>query len=136
VVQTRNPAHHALRWAARHDAESFLAEELKDRTSPPYPPVVALANILVSGDDEAAVSTEAMRLADWCNALISRHNLPVTLLGPAPCALARIKDRWRWHVLLKGTSEELGKVVRYASGRITSAGAVRVILDRDPVSLL
>ena len=136
VVQTRSPAHHALRWAARHDPESFLAEELKDRTSPPYPPFVALANLVVSGTKEEAVSKEAMRLADWCNSLLRRHNLPVTLLGPAPCALARIKDRWRWHILLKGASEEIGKVVRYASGRITSAGEVRVIIDRDPVSLL
>ena len=136
LVQTRNPNHHAIRRAAKHDPESFLADELKDRTNPPYPPVIALANLVVSGENEPAVSKEALRLADWCASLISRHNLPVTLLGPAPCALARIKDRWRWHVLLKGASEEIGKVVRYASGRITSAGDVRVIIDRDPVSLL
>ena len=136
VVQTRNPGHHALRWAAQHDPESFLAEEMEDRAAPPYPPIVALANLVVSGRDESAVSQEAVRLADWCAGLLARYNLPVTLLGPAPCPLARIKDRWRWHVLLKGASEEVGKVVRYASGRITSAGDVRVIIDRDPVSLL
>jgi primosomal protein N' (replication factor Y) len=136
LVQTRNPNHHAIRWAAKHDPEAFLAEELKDRANPPYPPVVALANLVVSGETEAAVSKEAIRLADWCAALIARHNLPVMLLGPAPCALARIKDRWRWHVLMKGASEEIGKVVRYASGRITSAGDMRVVIDRDPVSLL
>ena len=136
LVQTRTPNHHAIRWAAKHDPESFLAEELKDRANPPYPPVVALANLVVSGETEPAVSKEALRLADWCAALIARHNLPVLLLGPAPCALARIKDRWRWHVLMKGASEEIGKVVRYASGRITSAGDLRVIIDRDPVSLL
>jgi hypothetical protein len=39
-------------------------------------------------------------------------------------------------VLLKGAPEEIGKVVRYAAGRITSAGEIRVIIDRDPVSLL
>jgi primosomal protein N' (replication factor Y) len=136
LVQTRNPGHHALRWAAQHDPDSFLAEEMKDRASPPYPPLVALANLVVSGQDEAAVSKEVLRLADWCRALTERHNLPVTLLGPAPCPLARIKDRWRWHVLLKGAPEEIGKVVRYAAGRITSAGEIRVIIDRDPVSLL
>jgi len=136
LVQTRNPSHHALRWAAQHDTESFLAEEMKDRSSPPYPPVNSLANLVVSGQDEAAVTGEAVRLADWCSGLVARFNLPVVLLGPAPCALARIKDRWRWHILLKGASEEIGKFVRYAAGRITSAGDVRVVIDRDPVSLL
>lgn len=136
LVQTRNPGHHALRWAAKHDTESFLAEEMQDRSSPPYPPLTSLANLVVSGQDEAAVTSEALRLADWSAGLIARYNLPVALLGPAPCALARIKDRWRWHVLLKGAPEEIGKVVRYASSRITSAGDVRVVIDRDPVSLL
>ena len=136
LVQTRNPGHHALRWAAQHDTESFLAEEMGDRTSPPYPPLISLANLVVSGREEAAVTSEAVRLADWCTGLITRYDLPVTLLGPAPCPLARIKERWRWHLLLKGASDEIGKVVRYASGRITSAGDVRVVIDRDPVSLL
>jgi primosomal protein N' len=57
------------------------------------------------------------------------------LLGPAPCALTRIKARWRWHVLLKGAVEEIGRVVRYAAPRLEGRGA-RVVLDRDPVSLL
>jgi primosomal protein N' (replication factor Y) len=136
LVQTRNPTHHALQWAARHDPESFLREEMNDRVAPPYPPVIALANLVISGKEEPAVVAEALRVADWCTGLIARYSLPVTLLGPAPCPLARIKDRWRWHVLLKGVSEEIGKVVRYSAGRITSAGDLRVIIDRDPVSLL
>jgi primosomal protein N' (replication factor Y) len=136
LIQTRRPDHHAVCCAARHDPEAFLAEEMQDRQAPPYPPVVSLANVVVSGQEEAAVSAEAVRVADWCASLVARHELPVTILGPAPCPLARIKDRWRWHLLLKGASEEIGKVVRYSAGRITSAGPIRVIIDRDPVSLL
>lgn len=136
LVQTRNPAHHALVTAAAHDPEAFLKEEMANRESPPYPPVIALANLIISGESEPAVSQEALRVADWIAKLIERHQLPVSILGPAPCPLARIKQRWRWHVVLKGASEEIGKVVRYASSRITSAGEVRVVIDRDPVSLL
>ena len=62
--------------------------------------------------------------------------LPLTVLGPAPCPLVRIKDRWRWHVLLKGPSESLGRVVRYAARRLKREGKTRVVIDRDPVSLL
>jgi hypothetical protein len=71
---------------------------------------------------DGRVSRRAAALADWCIALIERHELPISVLGPAPCPLVRIKDRWRWHVLLKGPSEALGRVVRYAAKKPWVAG--------------
>jgi primosomal protein N' (replication factor Y) len=136
LVQTRSPSHHALVHAAQHDTEGFLQAELALRRAPPYPPVVALANLVVSGSEEAAVGRRAAEVADWCAALVARYALPLEVLGPAPCPLARIKERWRWHVLLKGPSRAIGRVVRYGSRRLTRAGDIRVVIDRDPVSVL
>jgi primosomal protein N' (replication factor Y) len=113
-----------------------MREERALRESPPYPPTTALVNLLVSGAREAEVGRRSAEVAEWCGALIERFALPVELLGPAPCPLARIKDRWRWHVLLKGTPEALGRIVRYAAGRLTGGAGPRVVIDRDPVSLL
>lgn len=136
LVQTRHPNHHALVWARQHDTEGFLIQERKLREEPPYPPVNSLVNLLISGPGEQEVSRRAAVVADWCTALISRHQLPITLLGPAPCPLVRIKDRWRWHVLLKGPSASLGRVARYAARRLRGEGSVRLSIDRDPVTLL
>jgi primosomal protein N' (replication factor Y) (superfamily II helicase) len=136
LVQTRHPTHHAITWAREHDAIGFLHEERRVREDPPYPPATSLVNLLLSGPDEREVGTRAAALADWCTGLIERHDLPVTVLGPAPCPLVRIKDRWRWHVLLKGPSESLGRVVRYAAGHLRREGSTRIVIDRDPVSLL
>lgn len=136
LVQTRNPGHHALVRAARHDTEGFLREELRLRRTPPYPPIVSLVNFIVSGRDEPLVARRAAELGDWCRALVARYGLGLEVLGPAPCPLARIKERWRWHVLLKGPSQTLGRVVRYAARRLARGGEARVVIDRDPVSLL
>ncbi|HUQ14734.1 MAG TPA: primosomal protein N' [Gemmatimonadales bacterium] len=136
VVQTRHPLHHALVRAATHDAEGFLREERDLRRAPPYPPELSLVNLIVSGESEPDTANRAAEVADWCNTLVARHELPVTVLGPAPCPLARIKDRWRWHLLLKGRSEVLGRIVRYAARRLPKEGKTRVVIDRDPVSLL
>ena len=136
LIQTRHPTHHALLWAARHDTEGFLQEEKDQRLSPAYPPAAALVNLIVSGLQEPAVSRHAAALADWCTRLIGKHGLPIAVLGPAPCPLVRLKDRWRWHVLLKGPSEALGRIVRYAARRITRQSSIRLVIDRDPVSLL
>jgi primosomal protein N' (replication factor Y) len=136
LVQTRNPSHHALLWAARHDTEGFLRQEREIRESPPYPPTTSLVNLVYSGPDEREVGRRAAGLADWCTGLIDRYQLSITVLGPAPCPLVRIKDRWRWHVLLKGPSESLGRLVRYAARRLKRDGKIRLVIDRDPVSLL
>jgi len=136
LVQTRQPAHHALVHAAGHDTEGFLARERLDRESPPYPPLTSLVNLIVSGTDEPAVAARAVELADWWAALVDRRTPGVTVLGPAPCPVSRIKGRYRWHLVLKGPSADLGRLVRYASPRIAGGRAVRVAIDRDPVSLL
>ena len=63
----------------------------------------------------------------------------MTLIGPAPCPVQRIKTRWRWHVLLKTEqSGELTRVVRYFLERFTipKTAQLRVTVDRDPVALL
>ncbi len=137
LVQTRQPTHPALEFAARHDAEGFLEAELIARQSPPYPPHVAIANIIISGPDRATVSRRALEVAEWCGRVVAHNALPLSVLGPAPCPIARIKDRWRDHLILKGPPQELGRWVRAAAPQLAAGrGDVRVAVDRDPVSLL
>jgi len=136
VIQTRLPTHHALRHAASHDVEGFLEEERGQRESPAYPPLVSLVNLVVSGPDQAEVAARCAALGDWCAGLAERHQLPVQVLGPAPCPVARIKARWRWHLLLKGPAEALGPLVRAAAPRLGADRRIRIALDRDPVALL
>ncbi len=140
LVQTRTPEHAALAAAAEHDFEGFAEQELLARRSPPYPPHVGLVNVLISGHAEDAVATAAVEVGDWIRELI-RTQAPgvVEVIGPAPAPLARLKRRWRWHVVLRASDRRwLGRVVRYAARRAphTRPSSVRVVFDRDPISLL
>ena len=139
LVQTRAPKHYALEAAGRHDFEGFARRELAERESPPYPPHRALVNVLVSGESEAKVAAAAAELADWLRALVAANAPEAEVVGPAPAPLAKINRRWRWHLILRCEDKRLlGRLLRYASRRApgTKRGAVRVIFDRDPVSLL
>lgn len=137
LVQTRNPDHHALEYAVRHDVEGFLARERRLRESPVYPPFTGLVNIVVSGEDPAVVATRAGEWAEWWTRLLTRRAPEVSLLGPAPCPIARLRRRYRWHLVLKGPPVLLGRLVRYAAPRLGGGrGETRTTLDRDPVSLL
>ena len=63
----------------------------------------------------------------------------MTMIGPAPCPVEKIKNRWRWHVLLKAEHPgELTRVARYFVEKfeVPKTAGLRVTLDRDPVALL
>ena len=138
LIQTRVPSHHAVRCAVAHDYHTFVKEELEGRVNPPYPPNVRLANIVFSGTDSAATANLATDGADWIRSLLKSQTLEdVTIIGPAPCPIERVKTRWRWHVLLKSANPgELTRVGRYFMERFKVPPALRVTLDRDPVALL
>jgi primosomal protein N' (replication factor Y) len=138
IVQTRAPRHHAIVHASHHDVRGFVSEELEERRDPPYPPHVHLANVVVSGPDEHAVARAAGAVADWLRALLAaRPRLGATVLGPAPCPIERVRGRFRWHALLKTAAPgSLTRLVRYAAARAPVPGGVRLVVDRDPVSLL
>lgn len=140
IVQTRMPEAHAVRHALSHDFLGFVREELGARRLPAYPPFVSLANVLVSGVDQAATASACMAAAAWVHELMRRQGLrDLVLVGPAPCPIDRIKDRWRWHFLLKSSQPKLmTRVARYIAERcpVPRDFELRLVVDRDPVSLL
>ncbi|HUQ48497.1 MAG TPA: primosomal protein N' [Gemmatimonadaceae bacterium] len=137
LIQTRVPSHHAVRCAITHDYRTFVREELLGRISPPYPPNVRLANIVFSGTNDRATAALATKGADWIRDLLTHTPGDVTLVGPAPSPIERVKTRWRWHVLLKSAnSAELTRVGRYFMEKFQVPPALRVTFDRDPVALL
>ena len=140
IIQTRVPSHHAVRCAVTHDFERFVAEELPGREDPPYPPTVRLANVVFSGVGEPETVAFALSAGAWFEkALAEIGQGTVRMIGPAPCPVERIKQRWRWHLLLRSTRP--GPLTRLARRFLTtfevpSRGDVRVTFDRDPVALL
>jgi primosomal protein N' (replication factor Y) (superfamily II helicase) len=135
-VQTRAPDHHAIRAAAAHSVSQFAAAELPLRSppNPLYPPRTGLVRFVISHQDNARAAELAERVASWLRRASSeRLDGALTVLGPAPCPLMRLKGKWRWHVLAKSAEPRvLGRVVR-----AWRAKAHRdVTIDRDPVSLL
>ncbi|CAN5848985.1 primosomal protein N' [soil metagenome] len=139
-IQTRSPSHHAVQCAVTHDYHRFVHEELEGRRHPVYPPYVRLANVVLSGTQEEATARLATRTAAWLHKLLAaRPAAGVTVIGPAPCPVERVKNRWRWHVLIKADRpQDLGRVGRYLVERfeVPKQFGLRLTLDRDPVALL
>lgn len=139
-IQTRNPQHHAVRCAVTHDFEAFVREELPARQSPAYPPAVRLTRIVLSATQEAATADLAIAAVDWLRHLAESKQLgSITLVGPAPCPIERIKQRWRWHVVIKASdANDLSRLLTYFARRfpVSAKAQARASIDRDPVTLL
>src|SRR5260221_5706666 len=140
LIQTRTPSHHAVRCAVTHDYHRFVEQELAGRHDPPYPPDVRLANVVVSGTQEEATATFAATAAAWMRDLLAaKPALRVSALGPAPCPVERVNQRWRWAVLLKSDRPaDLGRMVNYLARRleVPPQFGLRMTIDRDPQQLM
>src|SRR5207245_10809106 len=87
---------------AAHSVAQFAAAELPLRTppQPPYPPRTGLVRFVIATDDHARTAELAEKVAAWLRrAARERLDGMLTVLGPAPCPLMRLKGKWRWHVL-------------------------------------
>ncbi|MGQ0562730.1 MAG: replication restart helicase PriA [Gemmatimonadota bacterium] len=140
IVQTSLPGHYAIKCALEHDYNEFAKRELQEREGPRYPPYVRLSNILISGTNEAATMAEAERAAAYVMGIVAGNRWPVTLTGPAPAPIDRIRGRWRWHFLLRSESAKAMSLVlrslQYRYEFKVGPAELRLVIDRDPVSLL
>jgi len=137
VVQTWSPDHYAIRPVRQHDYESFYAEEIQHRAALAYPPFGHLAQVRVSAREEALARDAASRLASLARATALAEP-PGEVLGPAPAAIARLRGRYRFHLLLKHEDaqqvHEVGRALAEACRDLPPA--VRASVDLHPIDML
>jgi len=123
ILQTYSPEHPAITFALAQDFEGFAASELPFREGLGYPPFAALTLYRA----EADTPREAREALDGFRQRLSVPGLRV--LGPLEAPVPRVRDRWRMHLLLKGSRGALGEVL--ARHPLPPAGPIS--LDRDPI---
>jgi primosomal protein N' (replication factor Y) len=135
LIQTVNPEHYAIRCAAAQDYEQFYAKEIEFRRLMHYPPYGALANIIVRG----RADEEALSRAAALGKILNPNPEGIKVLGPAPAPVPRLKNEYRYQMLLKSASrkrlnEIIGELRRFAAAEKWAAATLNV--DVDPVTLL
>jgi len=118
VLQTFVPEHYAIRPVRKHDYETFYREEIAHRAALHYPPFGHIAQVIVSGPDDEETQKAAEALAGAAGGLAKRVE-PMTLaastaarcevLGPVPAPLRRLRGRYRYQLLVKGTDVDAVK---------------------------
>jgi primosomal protein N' (replication factor Y) len=129
VLQTYQPQHYVIQYAAKHDYLGFVEQELAYRHEMGYPPYRKLARVVFQFTDAYKTQKEAEEGARRVQILLDKHEMTGTeLIGPAPCFFTRIDRYYRWHLLLRGPNPSpLLKELRLERGWQ---------LDIDPVDVL
>lgn len=140
VIQTYDPEHYAIRPLVEHDYKMFFAAEAEFRRALGYPPFGKLINLRLDGPDCGIVESKARELAGMLRNDQRRHSAdrePIEILGPAPAPIEKVRNRYRWQVLLKGKQIgallDLAVTAREAFRRVHR---VRLRIDVDPYNML
>jgi primosomal protein N' (replication factor Y) len=136
VVQTYYPDHYAILAAAGHDFAGFAARELKFRRWMHYPPFGVLANVLVQSERMEEAAGWSAVLGRWFEKAAPEG---VRVLGPCTAPIARIKNVYRFHLILKTQSRSaLNAALRGMLAHADDAGIPRrnVIVDVDALRLM
>jgi primosomal protein N' (replication factor Y) (superfamily II helicase) len=138
IIQTFSPHHYSIRAAQDQDYARFIRRELELRRELEYPPFSRLAMVRVEGEEPRALASIAEAVAKSLGHDASPEEMRV--LGPAPAPIERIKQRYRWQVMVK--ARELRKL-RAALAKMRAEIAPRaerdnvlVAIDIDPVRML
>ena len=105
ILQTFQPEDDAIRYAAGHDVDGFYQHELAERRRLGYPPFAKLVRLEYRDADPAKAESEARRMAERLQALLTNYPSPLTsLIGPVPCFFEKIGGIYRWQIILRGSN--------------------------------
>lgn len=144
IVQSHHPDHHAIRLALAHDWEAFVERELPLRRGLFYPPYARLVLLRCSATEERRAMECAARARTAAAESIQVLDDPRTarVLGPAPAPLFRLQGRFRFQVMIKARDHgAMTRIVGQLRGRLAAAtaatgGDARIVLDRDPATMM
>jgi len=136
VVQTYHPDHYAILSASTHDYAGFVERELKYRRWMHYPPFGVLANLLIQSKKLEEAAGWSAALGKWFE---NAKPVGVRVLGPCTAPIARIKETYRFHMILKASSRKaLNAALRGVLVHADEAGIPRrnLVVDVDALRLM
>ncbi len=141
VIQSFSDQFPAIRYARDHDFIGFYSQEIQRREKAGYPPFSRLILIRIS----AAQAADALRMAGQITRRLrtGAHRM-YRVLGPAPAPFIRLKNMYRWHVVLKINTDldrsgvHTKKIIndRLGNDLQNFRSSTRIIVDVDPLDML
>jgi len=132
IIQTYNPEHYAVVHSGTADYESFYEHEIALRRQMNYPPYTHIFEVLITGESEKNLILVLHKLYD----ILSVYENTLELIGPSPAMISKIRNRYRWRLIVKGVDEEyLKKTVLHCVNelkKVENVSNINISLTLDP----
>ena len=129
IVQTYSPENYAIKAAARHDYAAFYRQEIDYRREYGYPPFSQFIRLVYTHTNDSLCRREAERVGNLLREAKKAGSAPdLSLIGPVPAFASRLRGRYRWQLILRGSSPSLA-----LSGITLPQGWT---VDVDPVGMV
>ena len=104
IIQSYCPEHYAIQVAVEHDYASLYQQEITYRRQLHNPPFSRLVRLVFSHISNTVCQQEAARMKQMLTAEIDSQGITdISLIGPSPAFIHRLRGRFRWQITLRGT---------------------------------
>jgi primosomal protein N' (replication factor Y) len=154
IVQTLHADEPAIVFASSHDYDGFSASELALRKEILYPPFARMLRFVVRHEQIEKAQQGAQQLADAMRKIfglgesvgIGQASVPSTtlkmseqirLIGPQPCGVLKVKNQFRFHILLLTTKAGLVQQMLWPRmEELARTNPAEIITDVDPMQVM
>lgn len=137
VVQTFAADTAPIQHAVKGDYEGFADAELKRRRELDLPPFTRMLRVILADGHVTKLHAAAEKMAADIRLLLDRHRIPVTIMDPRRAAIERLRDQYRYDVLLVfPTAAALVSAIAVLKDEGTFRARVKTVtIDVDPIAL-
>lgn len=137
VVQTYTPDHYSIQFASMHDYDRFFHQEIKLRKLGHYPPFYRICMLHFNHEKPTVILKTLGRVVEDLRVALSNESI---IYGPISSSIARIKDRYRYHCMIKYKNEPklpeiLKTIIKNYESEIHKQN-IQVTIDIDPQYLM
>ena len=100
-LQTYTPDHYVLNLAAEQNFDEFYKQETEIRKTLLFPPYCDLCVVGFSAFDDKLCEKGANAFLSIVKKNLEGTNIPIRILGPSKCSVARINGKFRYKIIIK-----------------------------------
>ena len=137
LIQTYTPQHYSLQYAVNYDYEGFYEKEFTVRAMMKYPPFGKLLLINGTSKKEDLLKNFMHKITMMIKPLVE-NCLDIEILGPIPCMISKVKENYRWQIVIKGEfdsyfSKNIKEILYDENKNVYND--IRISMDIDPNNL-
>ncbi len=136
IIQTYQPQNATICFAQNHNYTDFYKSEILYRKRLNYPPFCDIICIMISGEDEERVAENMRAVYDLLRKEADTAE-DVQMLAPVPAPILKIKNKYRYRILIKcNSSEKITEVLHKVNAKHERMkGKTFLSIDINPNSL-